>query len=271
MQKIFDFNVYNPLENVYHIQDTTETCGTLIVGENQALLVDTCTGCGDLKSVVEALTDNPYMVVNTHAHLDHIGGNYQFDKVYMNGKEAAVGARYLDELDIRPAVLNQFDKMGFRMKEERKKEYLAYHMENADTLDMEEEIDLGGIHVQPVPMYSHSPGMTGFYVKERGLLLGGDSVCILTCLYFDESSSVEEHLKVLEEVSQIDFSYILTSHSKELLDRNDFNAMIECAKTFNEAKTFRYADQFYPQLQGRMYMYESSIGKHAIVVEKRKV
>lgn len=242
MQKLFDFHIYNPLEHVYHIQDITETFATLIVGEKQALLVDTCTGYGDLKAVVETLTDKPYMVVNTHGHLDHTGGNYQFNKVYLNENELSEGLQYLD-----------------------------YRMKNVEILNMEEEIDLGGIHVQPVPMYSHSPGMTGFYVKELGLLLGGDSVCILVCLYFDNSSSIEEHLKILEKVSNIDFSYILTSHSKELLDRDDFEAMVECAKTYDETKTFRYADQFYPQLGGRMYLYESSKGKHAIVVGKRRV
>ena len=271
MGKLFDFNVYNPLECVYHIQDASETCATLIVGEKQGLLVDTCTGCGDLRAVAEALTDKPLLVVNTHGHLDHIGGNYQFSKVYMNKAEIQLGLLYIDKLDIRPGIVRRFAEMGYGMEEERKKAFLAYHMENVAVLDMEEEIDLGGIHVQPVPMYSHSPGMTGFYVRERGLLLGGDSVCILVCLYFDESSSVEGHLEMLERVSDIGFSYILTSHSKELLDRDDFEAMMECARSFDQGKTFRYADPFYPQLRGRMYMYESSVGKHAIVVEKRSI
>lgn len=270
MRKLLDFNVYSPMENVYHIQDMTEACATLIVGKRRALLVDTCTGCSDLKAAVETLTDKPYLVVNTHTHLDHMGGNYQFDKVYINQREAAVGRRYLSELDIRPAVLSRAAGMGCQMGEEREKKYLAFHMENADTLHMEEEIDLGGIRIQPVPMYSHSPGMTGFYVDSRKLLLGGDSVCILACLYFEESSSIEEHLKMLEKVSKNDFSYILTSHSKELLNRDDFDAMLECAKTYDETKTFRYSDQFYPQFGGRMYLYESPVGKHAIVVGKRR-
>ena len=124
----------------------------------------------------------------------------------------------------------------------------------------ERQFDLGGINVRPVPMYSHSPGMTGFYVPERKLLLGGDSVCILVCLYFQEASSLEQHIRMLDEVAKLDFSYILTSHSRELLTRDDFEAMRECAASYDATKTFRYADHFYPQFGGRMYLYESPKG-----------
>ena len=270
MQKAEDFIVETPLKNVYHIQDWAESCTTLIVGSQKALLVDTGTGCGDLKRLIKSLTNKSLIVVNTHSHLDHCGGNFQFDQVFLNEREFRVGHLYMEERNIRPAVLEQFEKMGHHMPEERQKQYLNYHLENADTLKMDEEIDLGGIHVMPVPMYSHSPGMTGFYVKERKLLLGGDSVCIMACLYFQEASSIETHIRMLQEVSKLDFHYILTSHSRELLNRDDFEAMQECAKNYEPSKTFRYADRFYPQFGGRMFLYESVKGKIAIVVAKKE-
>lgn len=40
MQTIFDLNVYQPLDGVYHMQDATGVCATLIVGAERALLVD---------------------------------------------------------------------------------------------------------------------------------------------------------------------------------------------------------------------------------------
>ena len=232
--------------------------------------MDTCTGCGDLRKVVETLTDKPFVVVNTHSHLDHCGGNFQFDRILLNEREFEVGRLYMQKLDIRPAVLERFEQMGHRMPEERQKQYLDYQLENADILKMEEEMDLGGIHVMPVPMYSHSPGMTGFYVKERKLLLGGDSVCIMACLYFNEASSLKKHIQMLEEVSKLDFIHILSSHSLSLLDRDDFEAMRECAQNYDESRTFRYSDQFYPQFGGRMFLYESVKGKNAIVVAKKE-
>ena len=54
----------------------------LIIGSERALLIDTGMGAGDLKGAVEALTDKPVDVVNTHFHGDHTGGNGQFARVF---------------------------------------------------------------------------------------------------------------------------------------------------------------------------------------------
>lgn len=56
----------------------------LICGECGALLLDTGYGIGNLKSVIEQLTDKPVSVFNTHWHGDHTGGNSQFENVYMH-------------------------------------------------------------------------------------------------------------------------------------------------------------------------------------------
>ena len=61
-----------------------ECCIWLVEGREKALLVDTGLGVGDLRGEVEALTDKPVIVANTHGHGDHSGGNYAFDRVYMH-------------------------------------------------------------------------------------------------------------------------------------------------------------------------------------------
>lgn len=53
----------------------------LIIGKDQAILIDTGCGIGDLRSVVEHLTHFPVTVVNTHTHLDHLGSNRQFSDI----------------------------------------------------------------------------------------------------------------------------------------------------------------------------------------------
>lgn len=59
----------------------------LFVGEERALLMDTGIGIGDLKGLVETITDKPYDVVITHGHGDHIGGAGWFSEVWMNEKD----------------------------------------------------------------------------------------------------------------------------------------------------------------------------------------
>ena len=80
------------MDGVYHISDPLGVYSTLIVGSRRALLVDTGSGLGDLRGVVEGLTDRPLTVVNTHGHVDHISGDYQFtlDRVFEADFSAAL-------------------------------------------------------------------------------------------------------------------------------------------------------------------------------------
>ena len=54
----------------------------LVEGEEKALLIDTGYGIGNLKGLVQKLTDKPLLVANTHFHGDHSAGNGQFEEVY---------------------------------------------------------------------------------------------------------------------------------------------------------------------------------------------
>jgi len=80
------FEVYKVKPDIYVFYEPyqyEEALSTLVIGENKALLVDTGCGIGNIRKAVEEVTDLPVMVVNTHAHNDHIAQNYLFDEVAM--------------------------------------------------------------------------------------------------------------------------------------------------------------------------------------------
>ena len=54
----------------------------LVVGGEKALLIDTAYGDGNLRQMVEEITGKPVMVVNTHNHFDHTGGNPWWPEAY---------------------------------------------------------------------------------------------------------------------------------------------------------------------------------------------
>ena len=56
----------------------------LLIGEERALLIDCGLGIGDIKGAVEKITDKPILVVATHGHVDHAGGDGQFEKIYVH-------------------------------------------------------------------------------------------------------------------------------------------------------------------------------------------
>ncbi len=59
----------------------------LLVGTERALLLDTGVGIGDLRGLVEQITDKPYDVAVSHGHMDHVGGAAWFDRIWLNEKD----------------------------------------------------------------------------------------------------------------------------------------------------------------------------------------
>src|SRR5262249_27657364 len=67
---------------IYEPPQAKETISYLTLGSKQALLFDTGMGISDIKKVVAELTKLPVIVLNSHTHDDHVGGNWEFDNVY---------------------------------------------------------------------------------------------------------------------------------------------------------------------------------------------
>lgn len=67
---------------IYEPHQSEETISYLILGREKALLFDTGMGISDIRKVVEELTKLPVIVLNSHTHNDHVGGNWQFDTIY---------------------------------------------------------------------------------------------------------------------------------------------------------------------------------------------
>ena len=83
----------------------------LLTGTEQALLIDSGMQVHNARDIAATLTALPVMLLNTHADMDHVGSNAQFDSFYMHPAEeadyrrAGRGGRLLpvadgDELDL---------------------------------------------------------------------------------------------------------------------------------------------------------------------------
>ena len=79
------FEVYELPGHVYAMyeprQEQQVLC-YLIVGNKRALLFDSGLGMGRLGEIVRRLTSLPVVVLNSHTHFDHVGGNHEFSTVY---------------------------------------------------------------------------------------------------------------------------------------------------------------------------------------------
>ena len=88
------------IEEPHHVEQVKSY---LIEGGERAILLDTGMGVGDIRALVAGLTDRPVVIVNSHAHWDHIGGNHQFEQILIHEAEAAALGRGVPNEKLRQA------------------------------------------------------------------------------------------------------------------------------------------------------------------------
>ena len=103
---------------VFHIQDLFSDYMYLVAGEEKAALIDTGMGFPGLRQLVERLTDKPVIVLNTHGHLNHIGGNDEFDCIYLHPDDLAVYVEHGMESYRSGVIRDMARELGVELSEE---------------------------------------------------------------------------------------------------------------------------------------------------------
>ena len=146
----------------------------MILGREKALLFDTGNGIGKISEIVNQLTILPVVVLNSHTHFDHIGGNAEFrdilamDTDYTRNNVAGysnelVGEEVSEEAicgslpaEINPAT---YYTPSFTVKTFIKDGY---------------KIDLGGRILEVLSTPGHTPDAISLLDLDLGLLWVGD-------------------------------------------------------------------------------------------------
>lgn len=180
------FTVERIVEGTYQITEGGGVlpCNTFVVdGGDEALLIDTGLGIGDLRAVVEDVVGDDIRVLLTHAHWDHLGAANQFDDVVINGRERAPdGTVSLDVLeddyDQRPrefiASWLELDKPlpdGFDPGT-----YCIDPIPNVGAVEPGDELVVGDRRIELVPIPGHTPGLLAALDREVGTCFASDIV-----------------------------------------------------------------------------------------------
>jgi glyoxylase-like metal-dependent hydrolase (beta-lactamase superfamily II) len=66
----------------------------VIAGEDEAVVIDSGYGAGDIRAFCQTLTDKPIRnILNTHDHFDHTAGNAYFDRAFMAEETVPLATR----------------------------------------------------------------------------------------------------------------------------------------------------------------------------------
>src|SRR5262245_13047006 len=159
---------------IYEPRQFEETISYLIVGTKQALLFDTGMGIGNIKAVVVRLTSRPVVVLNSHTHNDHVGGNWQFPFVFgidsAFTRANAKGSREDAQEELGSGNLCGDLPKGFdRAKYATKPWKISLFVHDGF------KVNLGKRTVEIVATPGHTPDAIALIDRENGLLFTGDT------------------------------------------------------------------------------------------------
>ena len=159
---------------IYEPHQAEEVISYLIVGQNRAVLFDTGMGISDIKKVTAELTQLTIIVLNSHTHNDHVGGNWEFETIYGINTDFtranARGSRQDAQTEIAPDQICGSLPKGFDAKAyaTRPWKILAYTHDG-------DRFDLGGHTLEVLATPGHTPDAISLLDRSNGLLFTGDT------------------------------------------------------------------------------------------------
>lgn len=191
MQNGYIVNQLN--EHTWQIEETNYRIGVwfyLLEGTERAALIDTGLGNIDIKSIVESLTKLPVIIINTHSHGDHTGGNWAYDEIYLHeGDRAAYERTARGE---GPGGLPR-----------------PIH-EKFIPIKEGDEIELGGRTLRIYHTPGHSAGSISILDVQNRILYTGDTGCRGEVLVFEKDIGLAGYQKTLQKILDLGDLYDLT-------------------------------------------------------------
>lgn len=234
------FKVTKLENNIYRIYEPKDIYTTVILGNEKALVIDNGHGFGNVRKVIESITDLPLMVVNTHGHLDHAGGNYLFDEVYINFEDIPTYYKYEEEKDL---MLISYDKLfkekGIQMFPDDfdRESFMKTTTKKFLPLENHQIIDLGGRKLEVIKVPGHTVGHVTFLDYETGILFSGDAVSTTLWLYYDNGITLDMYCGYLEDLKKYPIKGFLPTHIDKILPIEILNILQEVIRERDPKKS----------------------------------
>lgn len=189
-----------------------ETHSYLLVGAEEALLIDTGMGVADISAVVRTLTDKPVTAIATHVHYDHVGGHWQYrDNFYVHREELAwitgafplTNAQIIGFLTERPCAFpSGFDPAGYRMFSGPPRRIVA----DGDLIGPADR------KIQVLHTPGHSPGHLCFYDPAREYLFTGDLIYLGEFFLYYPSTDPVAYRTSVKRLLDVPVKRLLPAH-----------------------------------------------------------
>lgn len=187
-----------------------ETNCYLLVGKENALLIDTGLGISDISKEVLKITDKPVIAVPTHIHWDHIGGLWNFPEFYVHEaeKDWIEGNFPLSNEFVRKMLVKDYN-LTERINID---DYAVFQGNSKKILTDGDIIDLGNRKIKVLHTPGHSPGHMCFFEEKTGCLFSGDLIYKGTLFANYESTDPEKYLESVQKISKLPVKRVFPAH-----------------------------------------------------------
>ncbi len=193
----FDVRELEP--GVHLISEPGHVNSFLIEGSKSAILLDTGLGVANIREVAEEVTPRPLLVVNSHYHFDHTGGNRFFSGFAIHRIGADLVSRPVPQ-EISDSYMAYTRRLLQAWGPYKRADDLYFHLLTIERLlrplprdfnpanyrlpastpsrllDDGDVLDLGGRELRVLHTPGHSPDCICLFDEKNGLLFGGDTI-----------------------------------------------------------------------------------------------
>jgi glyoxylase-like metal-dependent hydrolase (beta-lactamase superfamily II) len=246
------FRVFRLPHTVYSIHEPKHEHGVisfLIVGSDKAVLFDTGMGIGDISNVAQQLTDLEIIVVNSHAHFDHVGDNFRFSKIFIYADEQAISRleRGWSNLELQHDISLEsfleeyppgFDPARYRIRAINRKKISLLHDEDL--------LNLGNRTLEVLHTPGHSPDSISLLDRENRCLFTGDTFYPDWLFAFSDetggASDLKEYAKTVKKLTSFaaELDYLYCSHTKALADPNILSEVLKALEIVIDGNETRH-------------------------------
>ncbi len=211
---------------IYEPGQFEEVISYLILGGERALLFDTGLGIGDMRGVVSELTDLPIVVINSHTHYDHVGGNHAFDSIYGTDLQYTRDherGRGHDEV-------SEFVSEGWIWKETppgfSRDAFVSRPFTVSQRLVDGQLLSLGGVELEVLLTPGHAPDSLCLLDRRRRLLFTGDTFYPATLYAHLPGSTFDDYERTAERLASLADSVdvVLPAHNEPTMPADELLA-----------------------------------------------
>lgn len=216
-----------------------ETVSFLMVGDEKALLIDTGMAFGNIKLNVEALTDKPVIVVNTHSHYDHVSNNHHFETIYgrdldFTRKNASGHPKTTWQNAIQPSAVSSNLPSGFDFDTYENIGFeIDHYLKDGDI------IDLGGRQIEVFHTPGHTPDGMLFFDRKAGYLATGDTFYPSTLWAHRADADFKDYLASAKRMADLEpyVKYLLPGHGEIVANPNFLGKLYDAFVAMRDPNT----------------------------------